>query len=326
MYQFFPAFTRPSRPAACLACLLLTTACGAPEPAAKAPVDPTAFQPTQLVALGRIEPLQEIVSLASEEGGVIREVRVRAGDSVRRDQVLLVLSARVETARLRQSEAKFGAQTAQIAADRAALASAQVTLRNARDFYERSARASAEGAETQQNVDNAEASYRRAQRDEERLQASLRAAQAQLEQLQADARVSRAELGRRTVRAPGPGTILDLSVKPGTALSPNQSYAEFAPQGPVTALLEVDELFADRVRLGQTGLVRAEGTLDTLAIGRVVAVGPYLKAKSLFAEQTGDPEDRRVREVRLQLDGGRGLLLNRRVEGVIQLGGAAARP
>jgi len=309
-----------------LAGLLLLAACGGDNPpTTPAAVNPATLDPDKIVSLGRIEPLNKLVSLASEDGGLVRAVRVREGDSVRAGQVLLVLSNQVENARLQQAQAKFGSQNAQINADRAALASAEVTRRNARDFYERSANAALQGAETQQNVDNAEASYRRAQRDVERLQASLRASQAQLQQLRADVGVSRAELGQRTVRAPGPGTILELTVEPGTALNPNQTYAEFAPRGPVTALLEVDELFANRVQLGQRGLVRAEGTNDTLATGRVVYLGPYLKSKSLFAEQTGDPEDRRVREVRLQLDGGAKLLLNRRVEGLILLRPAPAQ-
>jgi hypothetical protein len=51
----------------------------------------------------------------------------------------------------------------------------------------------------------------------------------------------------------------------------------------------------------------------------VVLASPYLRKKSLFADKAGDLEDRRVREVRVQLDQPEKVLLGARVECVIEI-------
>ena len=48
-------------------------------------------------------------------------------------------------------------------------------------------------------------------------------------------------------------------------------------------------------------------------------MGPYLKKKSLFSEQAGDAEDRRVREVRITLKNAEKILFNTRVECVMAI-------
>jgi hypothetical protein len=58
---------------------------------------------------------------------------------------------------------------------------------------------------------------------------------------------------------------------------------------------------------------------DNLAEGEVVFLGSYLKKKSLFSDDSGNMEDRRVREVRVRLSGKPDLLINSRVEVVIDL-------
>jgi hypothetical protein len=50
-----------------------------------------------------------------------------------------------------------------------------------------------------------------------------------------------------------------------------------------------------------------------------VYLSPYLKKKSLFSDDSANMEDRRVREVRIRLTGAANLLINSRVEAVIDL-------
>jgi len=58
---------------------------------------------------------------------------------------------------------------------------------------------------------------------------------------------------------------------------------------------------------------------DILAEGEVIYLSPYLKKKSLFSDNSANMEDRRVREVRIRLNGNSNLLINSRVEAVIDL-------
>jgi len=85
--------------------------------------------------------------------------------------------------------------------------------------------------------------------------------------------------------------------------------------------MEVDELFADRVAVGQAAGIRRQGGSEILATGKVVSVAPDLKQKSLFSDEIGKLEDRRVREVRIRLDppAGSPLLLGARVECILDI-------
>jgi hypothetical protein len=81
----------------------------------------------------------------------------------------------------------------------------------------------------------------------------------------------------------------------------------------------VDELWANKIYIGQKATIRTQGMDDKLAEGEVVYLSPYLKKKSLFSDDSSNMEDRRVREVRIRLSGNTNLLINSRVEAVIDL-------
>ena len=102
--------------------------------------------------------------------------------------------------------------------------------------------------------------------------------------------------------APVAGKILVLPIKIGEYVGVETQIAEFAPAGAYIAKTEVDELFADRVQLGQKAFILSQSTGDTLATGKVSFAAEYLKAKSLFKDQNTEQEDRRVREVHIRLD------------------------
>jgi len=53
--------------------------------------------------------------------------------------------------------------------------------------------------------------------------------------------------------------------------------------------------------------------------GKVILAAPYLRKKSLFSDKVDNLEDRRVREVRVQLDSTETLLIGSRVECIIEL-------
>ena len=80
-----------------------------------------------------------------------------------------------------------------------------------------------------------------------------------------------------------------------------------------------DELFADKVSVGQDAWIRNQGDTEIIAKGKIVVVGNYLKKKSLFSGKPDDLEDRRVREVRVELGDKANVLIGARVECVIQL-------
>lgn len=303
--------------------LTLLGACSGKEAAKSGPTGPAPVQPAtvrEVVALGRIEPENKLTSLAAEASGIVEALPAAEGQVVRKGQLLLALNHAVEQAQVAQARSRLGTQRAQIAADQAALRSAQAKATNLVRTAARVRELSARGAETAQSRDDAQTDAATQQQEVARLQAAAQSAQRQLAALQADVAVAEAQLSQRFVRAPSAGRVLKWDVEVGGSVSPGASLGDFAPAGRPTVLCEVDELFASRVRVGQAAYVRPQGGTERLAAGTVIFAAPYLKQKSLFAATAGAAEDRRVREVRVVLpQGGDKLLLNSRVECVIAL-------
>lgn len=300
--------------------LILLSACGAKkeEPAASAPVN-TTLDAEKVIALGRVEPEVKITGVGAEVAGVIKRIYVNEGDSVKAGDLLIELSHDYEDAKVAQVQAKFKGQEADIQTATAQLQSARFKLSNSLDKLERLKKVVAQGADTKQNLDNAELEYQQAESDVNRLTASLEAAKSRLTETSADLRVAQADVSRRMIKAPAAGVVLTMELTEGSTVTTNSSLFEFAPNSDITVLSEVDELFANKIKLGQKVVIRTQGMDDTLAVGEVMQMAPYLKKKSLFSEDSGNMEDRRVREVRIKLNGNPALLINSRVEAVIAL-------
>ncbi len=271
----------------------------------------------RITALGRVEPEDQITSLSMEVPGVVSKISANDGQELSAGTTILELDHSVESARLQLAEARVRTQGEEVKGILTQVRSAEIKAQNYKDRYDRLKNIFDSGAETRQNLDNAKTDYETAQRDVERLQASRQSAESRLNELQADTRVTRAEIGRKVLKAPTNGTLLKLTPNVGSAVSVGGSVGDFAPKGAVTVLCEVDELFVDAVAVGQKATIRRQGSTDVITTGQVVIVGAYLKKKSLFSDEAGALEDRRVREVRVRLDDAKGVLLNSRVECVI---------
>lgn len=273
----------------------------------------------QIISIGRVEPEQDIISLATQDGGVVRRLLIREGDPVKAGAIVLELEKSVAAAKLPQIRARAATQQAQLTADEKTVAEAEIRLGNLQKMLARSQNLFDKNVETAQNRDNAQFEVQNQQATVDRLRAAAQVSRSRLEEFKNEMSVAERELELKTVKAPVAGRILSVSTQAGNALPPQSAFAELAPEGRTIVRCEVDELLADRVLTGQKALVRAIGTDKTIAEGEVIYAAPLLKKKSLFAETTGEKEDRRVREVKILLQNPQNLLFNARVECVINL-------
>jgi multidrug resistance efflux pump len=141
-----------------------------------------------------------------------------------------------------------------------------------------------------------------------------------LKELQSDLKLAQIERDRHFIKAPSAGIVLSVDGAVGALVGPTSQLGEFAAESPTEAVTEIDELYADQVQLNQAAFIRKQGAQDTLALGRVVEVAPSLRQKSLFSDEVGKLEDRRVREVKIRLNEGQdNVLYGQRVECVIIL-------
>lgn len=276
-------------------------------------------EPLRVIAIGRVEPESKITSVGSEVNGVIQKIYVQAGDSVKKGQLLIEFRHDYEDARLAQINSKTAAQDAEVRNVQAQISTLAIKAANLKTRYERVQRMFEKGAETQQNLDDAKAEFEQAEKEAARLTAALQSAQSKLNEISADAKVTAVDIERRKVKAPADGIVLTMDLTEGSAATTELPLLDFAPHSPLTVLCEVDELWANRISLGQSATIRTQGMDDELAAGEVVYLSPYLKKKSLFSDDSSNMEDRRVREVRIRLRGQTNLLINSRVEAVINL-------
>lgn len=279
----------------------------------------TIVEPVRIIAIGRVEPEVKITAIGSEVNGLVKEIYVLAGDSVKKGQLLVEFRHDYEDAKLVQTNSKVATQNAEIQNIQAQITSAKIKSENLKTKYERLQKIFEQGAETKQNADNAKADYDQAAKDIDRLNAALQSAQSKLNEISVDAKVIAIDVERRKVRAPSDGVVLTMDLTEGSAATTEKPLFDFAPNSALTVLCEVDELWTNKLKLGQKAVIRTQGTDDKLAEGEVVSLSPYLKKKSLFSDDSSNMEDRRVREVRIRLIGNSSLLINSRVEAVIEL-------
>lgn len=203
---------------------------------AGAPATPGPNAGKVVAALGLVEPSSEVIAVAAELPGVVRQVLVRPGDDVAEGAPLFRLDTR--------------ALESQLAAARAALRLAQVEAADA----EARARLFA-AVEDARAVSADERDRARFAAERARAAAGLRAAE--LRQLETD-------LARLTVVSPIAGRVLRVNVRPGEYAVAGTSESPLIALGDVTPLhvrVQIDEEDAGRVRDGAAaeGALRGDG-------------------------------------------------------------------
>jgi HlyD family secretion protein len=271
----------------------------------------------EVLGIAVIEPAARISQLSPETGGLVKSIQVQIGQQVRKGQVLLTMDNAVETAQLRQANVKIRTQQDAIETARQQVQTLRVQLQKAQDDLKRNQTLFAGNALTKKELDDSQYQVTNLQQQIRTAEAQVQQAEGQVTALRADIQYANTVAGLKTVTAPADGTILSLDAKVGQFLSSNQAIGEFAPAGPLVAVTEVDELFALNVKVGQRAFVRPQGSDEKLTTGTVVLASPYLRKKSLFADNAANLEDRRVREVRVQLDDPDKVIIGARVECVI---------
>lgn len=273
----------------------------------------------RILGVARIEPEEGILNITAGTTGKITEVLIDDNQELTKGQAMLDIEVSVEGAQLAQAQSKIATQRASIEANQATLEAQKVNLANAQDTYQRNLQLFQGKALTKQVLDDSKATLERLKHEVEATEATLRQSSSRVGELEADIRYYQTVLGRKKVNAPVPGRVLNVLVNTGDYVNNDTKIAEFAPSGPFIARTEVDELYAEKVMLGQKAQIFSQTTGERLAEGTVSFLGDYLKQKSLFKDQSTEQEDRRVREVHIRLESGKTPLIGSRVDCLILL-------
>jgi multidrug resistance efflux pump len=275
----------------------------------------------QVVGIGKVGPESDIVQLSAPVNGIVQKILKKENDSVSTGMPILELAHQLEDGKVRQLITEVNTQANQIKVDEASVGEYEAKYNNAVSEVQRLQRLLAKGAETQQVVDDANTAVKSYQSNLKRLQASVAVSKSKLEQTKAALHVAEIERDQKIITSPVNGKLLELSTLIGSSIDTRQSFAQISPVGKTIAVCEIDELYADKVSVGQKAWIRNVGSQDTLSTGTVYVAFSFLQKKSLFTDQSGEKEDRRVRTIKIMLDQPDRLLLNARVECVVDISG-----
>ncbi|MEM7775125.1 MAG: HlyD family efflux transporter periplasmic adaptor subunit [Pseudomonadota bacterium] len=299
-------------------------------PVARPPSSPAAStQATGIVALGRLIPAGEVVTVAPSSGvrdARIAELRVAEGDTVERGQILAVLdseprlasavtSARtlvaVREATVLQTRASVRASLVEA---QASLSRAEAAALRARQDFERTERLFKRNIVAKATYDQRVATLREADKEVERQKATVSRYESQdlssqpdvivairnVEAAKADLKRAVEDLEQAYVRAPIAGTVLEINARTGE--KPGDSgVLELGNVAKMMAEVEVYQSQIGKVAIGDPVTLSAAALPETLS-GTVTRIGLKVKRQSAIGQDPAANTDARVVEVIVALN------------------------
>jgi HlyD family secretion protein len=248
-----------------------------------------ASAPYAAVAEGKADVEGGIIQVASRTAGVVREVNVLEGDTVRKGQVLARqeddaprLAVRTAEASLTQAKAQLGVTEVQLAAAR----------------REKGRLDALNGVVSSQQVDQAADAVASAEASLVSEHAAIGVAETQLNE-------ARYRLEQTIVRAPANGVIVRRYANPGTGASTLNVTPMFdlEPAGARIVRAEVTETELPSVSLGQAVRIVPEADQSRTYPGKVIRQAALFGARKLQSDDPAERTDERVVEVVVSADG-----------------------
>jgi RND family efflux transporter MFP subunit len=266
-----------------IAVALTQAACSAPPRAAVA--DP----PPVTVALGRVEVAD--LAAAFEAGGVVRarttasiasrvmapitDIRVRAGDRVRRHAVLVTLDARDDEANRARADAMSLAAAASARAAEADVRAAESDVTLARATHERIAGLQAKRSATAQELDQAVAALSAADAQRTSALARLAAAHAARDAAHASASAASIAASYTILSAPFDSVVTERRADPGSMAMPGAALLVVEDPSAYRLEVSLDEARAALLRTGDPADVRFDApvaNIETWTQGRLAEI------------------------------------------------------
>lgn len=240
---------------------------------AKEPIvtPPSSSYKNSVGGIGIVEPQSEIIEIGTELPGVIRQVHVHVGQTVKKGSPLFTLDERDINAQIQTLDA--------------ALQVAKIQEKESQDEY-----AIVKNLSDPRAISKDEMNKRRYAT--ELAQARVRQTEAQLKQAQ----TTRARL---TTRAPIDGEILSLNVRPGEFAAAGPSSTPLIRMGNTKVLhvrVDIDEEMAQYVKAGSVATAFQRGDTKTEIPLKFVRFEPYVQPKQNLAV-AGQRVDTRVLQV-----------------------------
>lgn len=226
--------------------------------------------PETYEAVGTVRSVTSSV-LSAQLSGTVREITVKAGDRVKRGQLLAVLDDRSPRAQLGAAEAGVEESAQGLAEVEHALQAAAADRQLAEVTYRRYQELLNKNSVSRQEFDDAEAKYKAAVAQEAALAAKKRQMEARGREAKSQEESAQTILSYSRLVSPIDGVVTAKSVDAGTVVMPGTPILTVEDTTRYRLEASLPEQFVARVRVGQSVPVeRGRGKLD----GRVVEIVP----------------------------------------------------
>jgi HlyD family secretion protein len=237
-----------------------------------------------VVATGKIEPLSK-VEVKSKASGIVNQIRVEAGDRVRKGQVLMELDREELQARHREAQATL--LSSQAALQRTQVEAMGPDLPFLRSAMERARRLYQDGGLVSTSVvEDAEKAYEMAVNKQHAAKANVAVNRAEVARAQAALERAETDLRNATIVSSMDGLVLSRDVEVGDAVSSILVMGSEATLlmtlgdvGSVFVRGKVDEADVGKISVGQEARITVESFKDRKFAGQVTRIAPLGQEK-----------------------------------------------
>ncbi|WP_164122841.1 HlyD family secretion protein [Sphingobacterium sp. xlx-130] len=274
---------------------------------------------TETRAIGKVTSVQGDVLISSPSAGIIKEIFVQEGDSVHAGQTLITLKYDNTDLELEQTRAQLQQLQSNEKVTLENIKNAEIKLRELEGKYQTSKRLFSQNAETRENLEGDLSNWQQQRSNLQGLYQQLEVHRAQEKEQRIKIEKADRRLHDLQIKAAVSGTISDFPARIGQSISSTEKLGTIIQIENPIIQAEVDELFANDIRVGQHVEIFPVGRLDKVSSGKIFYISPILSNKSILYETANEAVDRRVRQVKIEITGPNNLVINSKVDCIIKI-------
>ncbi|MGN0021989.1 MAG: HlyD family secretion protein [Sphingobacterium hotanense] len=273
----------------------------------------------EIKAVGKVVSAKDWTIISSNTSARIKELMVKDGDSVRKGQLLMQLEAGNTDLDVQQAQAQLNSLNKENRTILEDIRKAKVYADELKDKYETSKRLYEQEAETKEKMTTDYSNWQQQELTLKGLQRKQQAQQASAYEQQLEIQKAQNTRSDFQIIAASSGVITDLVAKVGQSVQAAMELGKIIDVEHPMVEAEVDELFVNDVKVGQSVLIFPVGRKDQAANGRISYLSPILSEKSILYETANEGQDRRVRKIKIEIEGNNVLTINSKVDCTIRI-------
>lgn len=278
------------------------SACGSKQTAEEEHQSYELPEAVQLIrANGKVIPESGLLELSAEAAGRVEKICVRSGDKVAQGDTLIILDAEMARLSLQQKQNQLKAQQNSIAVAELNVEKSKIALEQAERDHAIAKRLFEKGAETKNALQRKADEWAQKKADYEASLKNFDLAKANAVELRDNLGMAHKQVADAYVRAPNDGEVLDIEVEQGASVQPYEKLLSFALDEPLIVEAEVDELYANKLAVGQAVRVHLIGYPDVIAEGEIYLMSNFLSDKSIFSGENSEKQDRQMRKIKIRI-------------------------